>query len=145
VADSVAHSVAGNAVGEWRLVSRVLVPCQVRAVKAARDHVARLVTDNGLAALLDEAELVASEIITNAIVHGSPAGLAVLLEVSVAAAAVRVSVLDYSDHVPVLDEQPTDTAESGRGLHLVNSLTKSWGARTCPLDGFSKVVWAELA
>lgn len=36
-----------DACGEWRLASRVLVPCQAQAVKAARDHVARLVLASG--------------------------------------------------------------------------------------------------
>jgi anti-sigma regulatory factor (Ser/Thr protein kinase) len=134
-----------SASGEWRLVSRILVPCQVRAVKAARDHVARHVAACGLHPLLDDVGVVTSEIVTNAIMHGSPAGLAVLLEVAVTADAVRVSVLDYSDPVPVLRELSPDGAQSGRGLHLIDSLAKSWGHHACQPDGFTKVVWAELA
>lgn len=134
-----------TASGEWRLVSRVLVPCQVRSVKAARDHVARLVVAHALDPLLADAEVVTSEIVANAIVHGSSAGLAVLLEVAVAASAVRVAVLDYSDRVPVLRELPPDDAQSGRGLHLIDSLAKSWGYHSCHPGGFTKVVWAELA
>jgi anti-sigma regulatory factor (Ser/Thr protein kinase) len=134
-----------TASGEWRLVSRVLVPCQDRSVKAARDHVARLVLANALDPLLDDTEVVTSEIVTNAITHGSPASLAVLLEVAVTADAVRISVLDYSDRAPVLRELPPDDAQSGRGLHLIDSLAKSWGYHSCHPDGFTKVVWAELA
>jgi anti-sigma regulatory factor (Ser/Thr protein kinase) len=130
---------------EWRLVSRVLVPCQVRSVKAARDHVARLVVASGLESLLADTEVVTSEIVTNAITHGSPGGLAVLLEVAVAASAVRVSVLDYSDQAPVPRELPPDGAESGRGLHLIASLAKSWGYHACHPGDFSKAVWAELS
>ncbi len=77
--------------------------------------------------------------------HGSPAGLAVLLEVAVAASAVRVSVLDYSDQAPVPRALPSDSAESGRGLHLIDALAKSWGYHACLSNGFSKAVWAELA
>jgi anti-sigma regulatory factor (Ser/Thr protein kinase) len=124
----------------------------MRAVKEARDHVTRLAADAGHQALLDDAGVLASEIVTNAILHGSPAGLPVLLEVAVSAAAVRVSVADYSDLVPVLGELPPDGAESGRGLHLINSLAKSWGcsrpAASGPAghpNGFRKVIWAELA
>jgi anti-sigma regulatory factor (Ser/Thr protein kinase) len=134
-----------NAAGEWRLVSRAEVPCQLRAVKEARDHVARVLAAADLESLLDAAGMVTSEIVTNALLHGSPAGLAVLLEVEVAAAAARVSVLDYSDQVPVLRELPPDDAESGRGLHLIDNLAKSWGCHACQVDGFTKVVWAELA
>jgi anti-sigma regulatory factor (Ser/Thr protein kinase) len=123
----------------------MLVPCQERAVKAARDHVARLVAAHGLESLLADAGLVTSEIVTNAIMHGSPGGLAVLLEVAVTAGAVRVSVLDYSDQVPVLRELPPDDVPNGRGLRLIDSLAASWGHHACHPDGFSKVVWAELA
>jgi anti-sigma regulatory factor (Ser/Thr protein kinase) len=134
-----------NASGEWRLVSRVLVPCQVRSVKAARDHVARFVVASGLESLLDDVEVVTGEIVTNAIMHGSPAGLPVLLEVAVAPDAVRVSVFDHSDQAPMPRELPPDSAENGRGLHLIDSLAKSWGHHACHGDGFSKAVWAELA
>ena len=130
---------------EWHLASRVLMPCQRQAVKAARDHVARLMMSRGLGSLLDDTAMVTSEIATNAIVHGSPAGLPVLLQLEAAASAVRVSVLDYSDQVPVLRPLPPDSTESGRGLNLIDGLAKSWGCRACPLFGFRKIVWAELA
>jgi anti-sigma regulatory factor (Ser/Thr protein kinase) len=130
---------------DWQLVSRMLLPCQAQTVKAARDHVARLVLAHALEPLLDDTGLVTSEIVTNAILHGSPAGLAVLLEVAVATNAVRVCVLDYSDQVPLLRRLPPHSAQSGRGLHLIDSLAKSWGYDACCRDGFAKVVWAELA
>src|SRR5947207_10575135 len=98
------HAGAGadDRAGGWRLVGGAEVPCELRAVREAREHVARLVSAVGHQALLDDAGLVASEIVTNAIRHGSPAGRAVLLEVAAAADAVRVSVADYSEQVPVL-------------------------------------------
>lgn len=62
-----------------------------------------------------------------------PAGLSVLLEVEVAVpevpGAVRVAALDYSDAVPVPRGRPADDAECGRGLHLIDSVAKSWAAR----------------
>ncbi|HTU73957.1 MAG TPA: ATP-binding protein [Trebonia sp.] len=114
-------------------------------MKAAREQVARLVLAHGLDALLDDIVLVTSEIVTNAITHGSPGGVAVLLEVAVTTDSVRVSVHDYSREVPVLRGLPPDSAQSGRGLHLIDCLSKSWGAHACPRDGFAKVAWAELA
>ena len=68
-----------------------------------------------------------------------------LLEVAFATGGFRFSVLVYSDQVPVRRELPPEVAESGRGLHLVNSLAKSWGCDAGPANGFSKAVWAELA
>jgi anti-sigma regulatory factor (Ser/Thr protein kinase) len=149
------HAGAGadDGAGEWRLVGGVEVPCELRAVREAREHVARLVSAAGLEWLLDDAELVASEIVTNALLHGSPAGRAVLLAVEVSAGAVRISVADYSDRRPVPRELPPDGAESGRGLHLIDSLAKAWGCSPPAAapggpdrpDGFRKVVWAEVA
>jgi anti-sigma regulatory factor (Ser/Thr protein kinase) len=136
---------AEGASGEWRLASRMLVACRERAVKSARDHVTRVLSDSGLGWLLDDAQMVTSEIVTNAITHGSPVGLAVLLEIEISAGAARVSVLDYSERVPELHELPPEGAECGRGLHLIDGLAKSWGSRRCHADGFSKVVWAELS
>ena len=130
---------------EWHLACRVLLPGQVSAVKTARDHAACLVMAHGLGSLLDDTVMVTSEIVTNAIVHGSPAGLPVLLEAEVAASALRVSVLDYSDQLPVLRQWAPGSAESGRGLNLIDALAKSWGGHACHAYGFRKVVWAELA
>ena len=125
------HAAAGDGDGEWRLVGGAEVPCELRAVREARQHVARLVATAGLDWLGDDAGIVTSEIVTNAILHGSPAGRAVLLAVEVTASmgpgAVRVSVADYSDQVPVRRELPPEGAENGRGLHLIDSLAKSWG------------------
>jgi hypothetical protein len=52
----------------------------------------------------------------------------------------------------VLRELPPEGGESGRGLHLINSLAKSWGCsptaandRVGSSAGFRKVIWAELA
>jgi hypothetical protein len=115
----------------------MLVPCQARTVKAARDHGGRLVLAHGLESLTEDIGLV-----TSAIVPGSPAGLAVLLEVAVTADAVRVSVLDYSEQ---LRELPPDGAQGGCGLHLIDGLAKSRGSGACHRHGFTKVVWAELA
>ena len=85
----------------------------------------------------DVAVLLTSELVTNAVTHGSPtAGTFVLLTIACDAACLRVDVHDGSGDLPVLgtgliDETPAE-AETGRGLLLVTSLSAEWGFYRTP-------------
>jgi DNA-binding NarL/FixJ family response regulator len=96
---------------------------------------------------VDDAVVVVSELVTNAIAHahtgcelrisrdregGSDQGGTIL----------RIEVNDRGAQIPDV-QTLTETREHGRGLHIVAALTKAWGVDTEP-DG-SKTVWAELA
>ena len=92
--------------------------------------------------VLDEAVLLTSELVTNAIRH-TASGMGGKVIVSVYRADTRVHVEvrdDGSDHVPVVS--PHDEArESGYGLGLVELLAHHWGhcgGRRC------RVVWFTL-
>jgi len=76
----------------------------------------------------DVAVLLTSELVTNAVTHGSPsaAGTFVLLTVAWESAGLRVDVHDGSGDLPMLEEA-TAEAETGRGLLLVTSLSAEWG------------------
>jgi anti-sigma regulatory factor (Ser/Thr protein kinase) len=97
--------------------------------------------------LCDQAELVVSELVTNAIRHGLlsarrtiedyPIGLRLLSQVPF----VTCMVTDPGGLMPVLAAAEGD-AESGRGLHVVASCSLRWGWR--PLEAGGKVVWALL-
>lgn len=87
---------------------------------------------------LDEvAELLTSEVVTNAVVHAH-SGVRVSVE-SVPGGA-RVSVADSNPLVPAL-RQPVHEAEHGRGLHLVDTLAHRWGVDAM---GEGKAIWFEL-
>jgi anti-sigma regulatory factor (Ser/Thr protein kinase) len=76
----------------------------------------------------DVAVLLTSELVTNAVTHGTgETGEFVLLAVACDAAVLRVEVHDGSGDLPVLDIAPAD-AETGRGLLLVTSLSAEWGS-----------------
>jgi anti-sigma regulatory factor (Ser/Thr protein kinase) len=76
----------------------------------------------------DVAVLLTSELVTNAVTHGTKqTGEFVLLAVACDAAVLRVDVHDGSGYLPVLDIAPAD-AETGRGLLLVTSLSAEWGS-----------------
>jgi anti-sigma regulatory factor (Ser/Thr protein kinase) len=85
----------------------------------------------------DVAVLLTSELVTNAVTHGTPtAGTFVLLAIACDASALRVDVHDGSGDLPVLDtgltdESPADS-ETGRGLLLVTTLSAEWGFYRTP-------------
>ncbi|MFI9729787.1 SpoIIE family protein phosphatase [Streptomyces sp. NPDC052092] len=93
----------------------------------------------------DDAALVASELVTNAVVHaGTEVHLTCRLEEDTGALVVEVA-----DHHPArapqdgAPEAPAhDTPEYGRGLRLVAALAESWGITYRP---GTKTVWARLA
>ena len=75
----------------------------------------------------DVAVLLTSELVANAVTHGTQtAGTFVLLAIACDGAGLRVDVHDGSGDLPVLDEAPAE-AEAGRGLLLVTSLSAEWG------------------
>jgi anti-sigma regulatory factor (Ser/Thr protein kinase) len=97
----------------------------------------------GLAELVPTAELVVSELVTNAVEHaaGGRGPKPVTLTVSVTPRGVSIEVADPDPHGPAVRVAgPWD--EGGRGTFLVAAHSSSWGWRPRP-DG--KSVWAELA
>ncbi|WP_183295668.1 ATP-binding protein [Cellulomonas cellasea] len=82
----------------------------------------------GCGASPDEAlviELLASELVTNAVVHG-PERAHVAVRTAFRDGAFSVAVTDEGSGTPVLrDPQPTEL--SGRGLHVVANLASAWG------------------
>jgi two-component sensor histidine kinase len=100
-----------------------------------------------MAALTDLAELVISELLTNALRHGVPSARAIVSEHCVRlrllaqAPFVMCMVTDPGHGIPVLrDSDPTE--ESGRGLTVVEACCERWGWHL--LDEGGKVVWALL-
>ncbi|WP_158835464.1 SpoIIE family protein phosphatase [Streptomyces sp. NRRL S-350] len=90
----------------------------------------------GLHALVDWAELLTSELITNALVHaGSPTQLRLFCN-----RVLTVEVADQETEAPRIRRARTED-EGGRGIHLVNELAHRWGSRR---TGDGKVVWFEL-
>jgi signal transduction histidine kinase len=88
--------------------------------------------------VVDDAELIVSELVTNAI--DADCGGA-QLTVTVEAGVVRIEVEDDASGLP----QPADAGsndERGRGLAIVAALSTRWGYERL---GRGKRVWAELA
>lgn len=91
----------------------------------------------GLSRLVETAELLISELATNALRHGrGPIELQVLLLDHL----VTLSVTDADPPLPRFRRSSYDD-EGGRGLQLVATMASRWGARATPAG---KVVWCEL-
>jgi serine phosphatase RsbU (regulator of sigma subunit)/anti-sigma regulatory factor (Ser/Thr protein kinase) len=109
----------------------------VDAVPQARRFAAEALRDVD-PSVVDDVELVVSELVTNALLHGSAP---VVLRLSTIGGRVRVEVEDGGRELPV--RMRTDpTAMTGRGLSLVARLSSEWGVE--PAEGRGKVVWAEV-
>lgn len=118
--------------------AEVHLPGEAASVPAARHFVRGALTGWGQEARLDDAVLVLSELITNAVLHAHGD---VVARVSVAAdGSVQLEVLDSSGRLPRVRGYG-DESTTGRGLRMVADLSEDWGVE--PSDG-GKRVWARL-
>jgi anti-sigma regulatory factor (Ser/Thr protein kinase) len=108
------------------------------AVPSARRHSRLVLLEWNLGGLADDAELIVSELTTNAIrASGRPVGLSLTYDRD----ALVIKVRDRSREAPRPAPHAID-AESGRGLEIVAGLSDDWGASYAEAGG--KVVWARL-
>lgn len=92
----------------------------------------------GLTGVADNAILMISELVTNAILHG---GEGAVLTLTLDDLKIRAEVRDSSPAMPVVRSY-SETATTGRGMVIVDALAAAWGIFAVD-DG--KVVWFELA
>jgi anti-sigma regulatory factor (Ser/Thr protein kinase) len=113
------------------------------AVPCARLHTRHVLREWNLARLAEPAELLVSELLTNAIrasrTVSPPAPVRLWLGGDTA--SVLLMVWDASPHRPAPCAQPRGDAEGGRGLALVEAISARWGWYS-PADTPGKVTWA---
>ena len=137
---------------EWELRTYLELGSLPTAVPCARLHTRQVLWQCHLDALADTAELIVSELITNA-VHASvgltgsrrsgrwvPGTPPVRLWLSSDRQRVLIQVWDGNDRHPAPQHAEPDD-ESGRGLLLVETLSAEWGSYQ-PERSSGKVVWA---
>lgn len=110
------------------------------SVPAARRYVADAL-DRLPAAISETAALLVSELATNAVRYAG-GQFQVAVEYTAQDGRVWIGVTDTGPGNPVL-QMPAVTAERGRGLRLVSSLTDRWGVRR-RRGTEEKTVWFEL-
>ena len=120
----------------------------------ARADVRAALAGWNMASLSDTAELVVTELVTNAVrasvqPGSSPPHLGgrtpvVRIRLLTDGTQLRVEVWDQASDVPVLCQAP-DYAESGHGLALVDAMTEGcWGWQPAARGQPGKCVWAEM-
>ncbi|WP_316751548.1 SpoIIE family protein phosphatase [Streptomyces herbicida] len=113
------------------------LPALPQSVSAGRDFLGRVLDEWALTDRADDACLLLSEVLTNAVQHAQgPIGL----HICRTDIELTIEIGDRSPHLP----QPrtaAEDAESGRGLLLVRALADDWGVR--PTDE-GKTTWFSL-
>jgi anti-sigma regulatory factor (Ser/Thr protein kinase) len=122
-----------------RLKAVVELPATLRSAAAARAVVRALLPAWGLTPIVDDAELVVSELVSNAVEH-APGSETYELEVAQRAGGIRISLVDGSSIKPVVAELAHDRPR-GRGMRIVEALTDAWGSDD---HHGGKRVWVDL-
>ena len=126
-----------------RLIA-VVLPGIPGSVPVARRHVRDALGLHGMGEFAQDAAIITSELVANAVQHACGNGAArigVTLTCAGNPAAVTIVVSDSSPQGPVRRDTPAGS-EQGRGLQIVEALSAHWGWRC---GGGGKVVFAVLA
>lgn len=119
--------------------ARTLLPGDVTTPAAARRFVrSALESVEADPRVIETAELLTTELVTNAIVH---VGCKSQLFLRAARGTVRVEVTDPDDRLPSMAAPNLDDV-GGRGLVIVDGLASAWGVERTKSG---KTVWFELS
>jgi anti-sigma regulatory factor (Ser/Thr protein kinase) len=119
-------------------VERLFLSPDAASVGLARHAVRSRLLREGLDGLVDDATLLTSELVTNAVLHAAtPIGVFIACN----ADALRVEVRDASAAEPAPQDRPA-TVPGGLGMHILAACAARWGVDRGP-DG--KAVWFELS
>ncbi|MFE4721559.1 SpoIIE family protein phosphatase, partial [Streptomyces sp. NPDC056728] len=117
-----------------------VAPNDPEALREARHMIRAAVRAWGAGGREDEIELVADEMITNALMHTDGPAIVTLRVITASDRRLRVDVEDTSSALPRRREAGEDGV-SGRGLLLVDRLADVWGVEA---RGSGKCVWCEF-
>jgi anti-sigma regulatory factor (Ser/Thr protein kinase) len=114
------------------------LPASVTSAREARAFTRATLTRWDHADLADDAALVVTELVTNAVTH---AGSSCELRLVIGPHSLRIEVADGGSGTPD-PLPPSATRNHGRGLHMIDAVASAWGVQ--PEAGGGKLVWAEL-
>ncbi|MFI6084577.1 ATP-binding protein [Streptomyces sp. NPDC051217] len=118
--------------------SSMAVPHGPAGVGQARHRMREQLRRRGMPdAVVDDAVLILSELLSNACRHGRPLGRAEIGDGDVRAAwevdgagRLTVEVTDGGGPTRPVPATPSVTARGGRGLNIISSLAQDWGVRS---------------
>jgi len=125
-----------------RLIA-LTVPSIPGSVPVARLQVRAALGSRELGEYADDAEIITSELVTNAVQHLCDNGtktIEVTITYAGSPAAVTIAVSDSSPRGPIRRDTPPGS-EQGRGLQIIEALSAYWGWRQ---EGGGKVIFAVL-
>lgn len=109
-----------------------------RSAHDAREFVHQTLTEWGCDGIADEVTLAVSELVTNAVIHAHSAASLTLIETS---SGIQVRVQDNDPEHPTVRWVAEDDF-GGRGMHIVDALSDSWGIEAAPPG---KIVWLDIS
>lgn len=116
------------------------LPRHVDAPAMARDYLSRHATWLP-ADVLDDARLLVSELVGNAVRYGQEE---IILRLRPDPPGIGVEVTDHGEQMPTMpDSRPDPTVPNGRGLMIVAALAHRWGIEPNG-TGPGKTVWFDL-
>jgi anti-sigma regulatory factor (Ser/Thr protein kinase) len=139
----VSQPLAQPVMDEWPLLSHLELGALPGAAACARLHARHVLWEWGLSAFAENAELLVSELVTNAtraspsVERIQPVGLWLSSDRS----RVLILVQDTSSRLPEPADDAGDYDERGRGLLIVEAISAKWGW-DAKNDSGGKVVWA---
>ena len=118
------------------------LPRDSRASALARRALSSWRPDDVPPGILDDVELLASELIANSVRHAPTHGDAseIVLHARMVGPRVRVEVIDPGPGFEHVVQEPDPLQTNGRGLYLLDVLADRWGIEKRP----STCVWFEL-
>jgi CheY-like chemotaxis protein/anti-sigma regulatory factor (Ser/Thr protein kinase) len=113
------------------------LPAELTSSSLARRRLRECLRSWGVPELVDEAQLLTTELVNNAVLH---ARSRVRVSIRLLPGTLRVAVSDGGAGTPHRPK-PDLEATSGRGLLLVDALSSAWGTA---VNGIAKTLWFEL-
>ncbi|KOU32228.1 hypothetical protein ADK52_02020 [Streptomyces sp. WM6372] len=115
----------------------ITLPATPEAARSARRALPEAVIGSDLA---DDARLLVTEAVSNAVRHTESTRIRMVVEVEPGTDRLLCALRDDTPHLGAAHQTPAGCAqrESGRGLGLIAALSQSWGVAT---DGAGKWVW----
>lgn len=135
---SVSDALKGLDAAPCRCRRQVQLPCELASARLARRLVEQVCHDWGIAGLAADAAVVVSELTENMVYHARSDGW---LRLDLRGSMLTIAVAD-ADPRPARLRVPGLHAAGGRGLVLVDKLSRTWGTASRLSGG--KVVWAVL-